>query len=100
MVIYDSAGIYINESADLHGRVVRIDQVIDALLTTAADSAASGTGNYKEYSLDDGQTKIRTVYSTIADIYASINALEKLKQLYLNRINGRVFRLVDGKNFN
>lgn len=97
MAIYDSADIYIGTASDTADRIVKIDQVINALLQAATTSAANA--NISEYSLDDGQTKIKTVYKDVAQIFASINAFEKLKQMYINQLNGRHMRLVDGKNF-
>lgn len=74
-----------------------VDAIIDALLLQAADTA--GTSNYSEYYLDDGQTRISTKYRSVMDVQAGIFAFERLRQMYLNRLNGRMIRLVDGKNF-
>lgn len=97
-VTYDSAAIYIQSADTLEAKVTAIDAIIDALLLTAA--TAAGSANYAEYSLDDGQTKIRTAYRDVADVYRGIQAFERLRQTYINRLNGRMIRLVDGKNFN
>lgn len=97
-MIYDSAGIFIESGNSLSEKIQRIDLVISALLVLLVDNATAA--QYKEYQLDDGQTKIRSVYNSPADIQTSINAMEKLKQMYVNRLNGRVFRLRDGRNFN
>lgn len=97
MVIYDSAGVYINSVTDAKDKIVRIDAVINALLETAAKAAAND--NITEYTLDSGQTKIKTMYRGAASVMASIKAFETLKQIYVNQVNGRVIRLVDSKNF-
>jgi hypothetical protein len=97
MAVFDSADIYIQCTTDLRERIVRIDAIIDALETTALKAAA--TGNISEYSLNDGQTQIKTVYRSPKDVQASIDAFEMIKQRYINRLNGRVVRLVDSKNF-
>lgn len=98
MITYDSSGVYIESGSSLSEKITRIDQVISALTVLLIDNAASA--NYKEYQLDDGQTKIRTVYSSPSDIQSSILAMERLKQNYINQLNGRVFRLRDARNFN
>ena len=95
--IYDSAAIYIGSAADAAERIQRIQSVIYALEDVALKAAE--TGNFDEYSLDDGQTKIRTKYRDVSQIAAAISAFEKQKQKYINRLNGRITRLVDGKNF-
>lgn len=94
---YDNAAIYIEETADLLIRIQRITAVIAALETNMLTSAA--TGSISEYSLDDGQTKIRTVYRDTIQVAAAITGFERIKQRYINQLNGRTFRLVDGKNF-
>lgn len=95
---YDSASIYIESRTDARSKIVAIDAIINALILTAL-KAAEGE-SILEYWLDDGQTKIKTVRRTSAEIQASILAYQKLKQMYTNQLNGRVFRLVDSKNFN
>jgi hypothetical protein len=94
---YDSCAIYIDSATTVAARIVRIDAVIDALESSMLKAAAGE--NISEYSLDDGQTKISTVYRSTDQIMNSIMGLEKLKQYYINRLNGRVVRLVDSKNF-
>lgn len=97
MVEFDSSKIYIEQAANIEEKILRIDAVINALLLAALD-AASNDG-ISEYWLDNGQTKIKTVYRSTAAIYTSIEAFRKLKEYYVNQNNGRVFRLVDSKNF-
>lgn len=98
MVYYDSCALYIQSSTDLKSKLVKINAIIDMLFTTALTAAA--TDNMSEYSLDDGQTKIRTVYKGTKSILAAIDILERQKQTVLNQLNGRVIRGVDSKNLN
>jgi hypothetical protein len=97
MVQYSSAEVYVSSATTIKEKIVRINAVIDALLTSALTAAANG--HVKEYSLDDGQTKISTSYNSAKDVHDSIAAFERIKQYYLNQLNGRVIRLVDSKNF-
>lgn len=97
MTTFDSAAIYIDSCTTIRAKITAIDAIIAALLTTAAKAAAKD--NILEYNLDDGQTKIRSAYRSTAEVFQSINNFERLKQLYVNQLNGRVFRLVDGKSF-
>jgi hypothetical protein len=98
MTVYDSADIYIESRTGARAKIAAIDAIIDALLLSAA-KAATGE-NITEYSLDDGQTKIKTIRRSSKEIEASIMAFQRLKQLYINQLNGRVVRMIDGKNFN
>jgi signal transduction histidine kinase len=98
MVIFDSADIYIEGAASLQDKISRIDQVIDALLTNALKAAAKQ--NISEYSLNDGQTQIKTAYKGTESVMQSIMAFEKLKSYYVLKLNKTgMVRLVDGKNF-
>lgn len=96
-MIYDSATIYIDSATTLRAKIVRIDAIIDALITTALRSAASD--EISEYMLNDGQTTIKTVYKGTEAIEKSIKAFTSIRQIYINQLNGRMFRLVDSKNF-
>ena len=97
MITFDSADIYIESQATLRAKITAIDAIISALEATALKAAA--TDNITEYWLDDGQTKIKTTYKGADAVLRSITAYERIKQMYVNRLNGRVVRLVDSKNF-
>lgn len=97
MVTYNSAYKYIESATTTKGRIVCINQILDALYATALSAAADD--NINEYWLDDGQIKIRTNYKGVHAIENSIKQFEKLRQMYLQRVNGRVFRAMDSKNF-
>lgn len=97
MVIFDSAAIFIRSSTSLHDKIAKIDLVIEALLDNALEQATKD--NIKEYSLNDGQTIIRTEYNNSMQVEKSIQAFERLRQIYVNGINGRMIRLIDGKSF-
>jgi len=97
MVYYDSADIYISSASSLREKITRIQAIITALENAALTGAANG--HLSEYSLDDGQTKIRTAYRSMTEVADSINAFEAIKQRWVNQLNGRHVRLVDSKNF-
>ena len=98
MVIYNSAAIYIDSATTLQEKITKIDAIITALEDTALKAAS--TGDITEYTLDDGQTKINTIYRGAADVERAITSFERIRQRYINQLNGRIVRLVDGKNFN
>lgn len=97
MVRFSSAAIFIDSATKLCDKIVKIDLIIDALLLVAATAAV--TDHIEEYSLNDGQTIIRTEYRGTDAVVKSIKAFEMLRELYINKVNGRVFRLVDAKSF-
>jgi hypothetical protein len=99
-IYYDSAAMFIDSRQSMRDKVRAIDAIIDSLIllaTTAADNP-SGQAVIEEYSLDDGQTRIRTKYRTVQDIITSIDKFERIRQMYINRLTGRMIRLVDSRN--
>lgn len=102
MVVYDSAAHYVDSCTGIKAKITALDNIINTLLTTAL--TAVGKGDIQEYSLDDGQTKIKTMYRSADEIWKSIAGFEKLKKYYETQYDaskyGRRTRLVDSKNFN
>jgi hypothetical protein len=96
MVVYDSAYIYIESASDLLDKIAKIEAVLVAMNTALLKAVTGET--VSEYSIDDGQTKIKTVSRSISDITRGINGLERIKQGYINTYNGRASRLVDSKS--
>lgn len=98
MAIYDSSAIYISSASSLREKVARIEAVIIALEETALTAAAGD--NVTSYTLDNGQTKINTMYRSAAEIANSILAFQRIKTRYINQLNGgAIVRLVDSSNF-
>jgi hypothetical protein len=83
---------YIDCKTNLLEKIGAIDSMIAAMELKILD--ATGSAEYDEYSMDDGQMKVRTKYRSVEDVLAGIKALEQLKQRYVNRHNGhtQVFR--------
>lgn len=96
MAHFDSEVLFIESVDTLKGKVSNTEAIIAALQTTALKSA--GNQDIDEYTLDDGQTKIRTSFRNIGQIIQAIKDFEQLKQMYLNTLNGRLVRLVDSKS--
>lgn len=78
---------YIECRPTLLAKIQAIDDLISAMELKLLDTV--GSANYSEYQMDDGQMKVRTSYRSPKDVTAGINELEKLKQRYVNRYNGR-----------
>lgn len=96
---YPSISLYLVSRESVVARIAAIDALIDVMLLTMADHAAGAGATISEYQLDDGQVKIRTGYRSIQEVESGIAALEKMKQMYINRHNGRVTILRDEKSF-
>lgn len=97
MVTYETCGIYVQSQTTLKAKVAAIDAIIDMLLATALDMA--GKDDIQEYSLNDGQTIIKTIYKGSVSIASAIRDFQRIRNIYANQINGRMVRLVDSRNF-
>lgn len=97
MVYFDSAEIYLESKSKLRDKIRAISAIIDALLL--ASVKAAGNEDLTEYTLNDGQTTIRAMYRGSESVMKSVQAYEKLKEYYINKLNGRSFRAIDRKSF-
>ena len=96
-MIYESEKMYIKSKKTATERIAAIDQIISVMQDAILD--VSGDPHISEYQLNDGQTQIKAVYRDMASIVSGIYALERLKQMYVNQLSGRVIRLVNSRNF-
>jgi hypothetical protein len=100
MVIYESAYDYIIKSSDELIKINRMTAIINAYSDSLLEGALNG--NVSEYSLDDGQSKIRTVNRSPKDLADLIRVLELQRDRLIVRYNklnvGSMIRLVDSKN--
>lgn len=84
---------YIASKTSLEAKIVAIDKLIDAMILDTIDAemnppdwvSNAGTASYM---MDDGQMRVNTVYRSVDAIVIGIKALERLKQIYVNRFNG------------
>lgn len=89
--------VYLESKTTLKARVEAIDLLIDKMILKTTESVDTDKASVSEYWLDDGQMKVKTAYRSLEDIFASIATLERTKQIYLNRLNGRGFVLRDAR---
>lgn len=97
MIYFTTCGLYLDSITDLRAKIAAIDVIINALLAAVTTGAANE--GIKEYSLNDGQVIIKEVYDSSQTTFNAIKSFESLKQYYISKINGRVFKLVHDKNF-
>lgn len=98
MVVYESTVHYLRSCSGLRAKIAAIDAVMAAL--EDAELTAATSGHVKEYWLNDGQTQIKEVYRSGAEISVAIDALEKRRNRYLQQLNkSSIIRLVDQSNF-
>lgn len=100
MVTYNTISMYLETKESMLEKITAIDLLIDAMVLKMADVVGGTATEISEYSLDDGQMKVRTVYRSLQDVEAGICALEKMKQKWVNKYNGRGFVLRDVRGIN
>jgi hypothetical protein len=99
MASYDTILGYINCSQGVKDEITRIDAVITALQDAQLKGALNG--EVSEYSLDDGQTKIKQVFNSYEGLSKAVLALETRKKSLINEnCLGRVMTLRDKDSFN
>lgn len=76
-------------------RVDAIDQLIEMTILKQLDAVTNNDPSISEYQFEDGQVKIRTAYRTSSDFKNALASLETIRQIYVNRLKGRVMNLVD-----
>jgi phage shock protein A len=92
--------VYIESASSLKDRICRIEELIEQMELNLVTVTAGQGAVIDQYQMDDGQMTVRTSYRSVDDIEQGIHALEKLKQRYVNRFNGRSVSLRDARNIN
>ncbi len=95
MATYYTVVDYIRCSTSIQNKIDRINQIIEMLEDSILDGELKG--QYSQYSLNDGQTTISTVFTSVKSIEDAITALERRKQRLINRCVGYRYGLQDGK---
>ena len=80
--------LYIESASNLRDKLERIDNIIEALELQMLNVGA-GNSSTQSYSVDDGQVKINTQYSTPKAMADGLIAFETIRQRILNKLNGR-----------
>lgn len=93
MATFDTITLYITSATSKLDKIAKYDAILEALEMSALKSAENQ--DIEEYWLDDGQTKIKSIYRDPLQIVQAIETYTKLRQLCLNSLNGNVVRLVD-----
>lgn len=96
---FTSITTYLESQDSVKGKINAINALIDAMIISMAEHAIGAGSTIGEYALDDGQVKVKTVYRSITEVSNGIETLEKMKQLYINRFNGRKIILRDERSF-
>lgn len=87
--------VYIGSKTTARERIEAIESLIDTMMLRMTEVGEGSAATVDEFSLDDGQMRVRTSYRSIADVEAGIKALLRLKSHYVNQYNGNITVLRD-----
>ncbi|RKZ83259.1 MAG: hypothetical protein DRQ39_09735 [Gammaproteobacteria bacterium] len=87
--------IYLESKTTLLDKINAIDLLIDKMITKISETIDGNELAIDEYWMNDGQMNVKTSYKSLEDIEMSVFRLERMKQMYVNRYNGRSFVLRD-----
>ena len=84
-------------ATQIRSKIAQLDAIISALYVTALKSVQGGDIYYHE--IDTGQSRQRVQYSTVDSIVKAIEGYEKLRMMLQVKLQPRMVRLMDSKNF-
>lgn len=96
----NTISIYLETKNSLLERIIAIEALIELMILKIADSVSGSNSTVDEYWMDDGQMKVKTSYRSVTDVEMGVKALERMKQMYVNKYNGRSFVLRDASGLN
>lgn len=85
---------YIESKTTLLAKIAAYDLIITGLEN--AMLLAVESGYLKQIEFDDSMMKVRTEYRSVEDVAKAMLGYEKIRQMYINRLNGRVTVLRGG----
>lgn len=91
---YTTIPQFIEQASKLIGKIATYDALIEAFEKSILESTTSG--HLLQTELDDGQMKLRVQYRNTKDMVTAMEGLIKLRQMYINRYNGRSVVLRSG----
>ena len=84
---------YVESKCDLRAKIAAIDAIITANQSLMLQTALSQAGGTAMYELDDGQVRIKVAYRSLDELVKTMESLEKVKNNYINQLNGRTTKL-------
>jgi hypothetical protein len=91
---YTTIEHFVEEKSKLIGKVATYDLLIEGMEKSILESTISG--HLIQYELDDGQMKVRTMFRNTNEMVEAMIGLIKIRQMYINRYNGRSVVLRSG----
>lgn len=90
---------YIESKCDLSAKIDAMEVIESAMLANILALELGGTAVQTMYELDDGQIRIKTGFQTVKQLIEGLDGLRRVKNIYINKFNGRTFVLQDKRTF-
>lgn len=98
-IIYNDCFAYLASRSGLQAKIAAIELIIENNISLIGTQIIGQSGSTNMYELDDGQVRIKVSYTSTKEIVDTNTALEKMQQMYVNRLNGRRVVLRDASTF-
>jgi len=85
---------YIESRSSLKDKILAYDTIISGMESAYLEAVSSG--HLSAYEMNDGQMRVKAEYRNISDMNNAMIGLQKLRQMYINRYNGRITVLRGG----
>lgn len=85
-MLYSCPAQYLETASSIEEKIVKLDVIINGLYDAAI--RATESGEFEEYIIDTGQSRIKTIYRDMTHLEQSIIAFERIRQRLINKING------------
>lgn len=95
---YYNVDFNLNSCTKAVDKIALIDTLLDSLYTKAI--AAVTNGDIAEYSLDTGQTVVKTKYRSMEELEKAISGYERLRKMLQADALPRKIKLIPGSSFN
>lgn len=76
-------GSYVKAAMTTDQKICRLEEIIAIMYDSLAESALNQ--DISEYRMDDGQTKVQSIYRSASQITNAIEDLERLVQFHKNK---------------
>lgn len=100
-IVYTSIPEVMKSCKSLEEQLALIDTILKGMLQAIIN--ATTTGEFQEYKLYTGQTQNEVRYRSLTELQQAYEKMFKIQQYIEAQLGykktGRIFRLVDGKNF-
>lgn len=95
MAYFNTPWDYYRTGDTIKEKIKKIDEILDAMLESGLEAALKA--DVEEYQLNDGQTIIKAIHRNPDQLFNAITSLNKIRNMYSQKVDGHVTRVIDSK---